>query len=78
MAWNQGGGGGPWGGGGGGGNGPWGRGPGGGGGGGGPGTPPDFEEIIRRGQEKLRRAVPRQQFFGQGKGLLIIVALAAA
>jgi modulator of FtsH protease HflK len=77
MPWNpQGGGGGPWGGGsgGGGGNGPWGR-PGGGSGGGGGG--PDFEEMIRRGQEKLRRAMPRQSF-GGGSGAGIIVALALA
>jgi membrane protease subunit HflK len=76
MPWNpQGGGGGPWGGGGGGGGGPWGRGPGGGNGGGMPG--PDFEEIIRRGQEKLRRAMPRQGF-GGGHGLGVIVALVVA
>ncbi|MGE5506127.1 MAG: FtsH protease activity modulator HflK [Actinomycetota bacterium] len=79
MPWNpQGGGGGPWGGGGGGGNGPWGRGPGGGNGGGGGGMPgPDFEEIIRRGQEKLRRAMPRQGF-GGGQGLGVIIALVVA
>ncbi|MBI5165243.1 MAG: FtsH protease activity modulator HflK [Magnetospirillum sp.] len=74
MPWNpQGGGGGPWGGGGsgGGGGGPWGRGPG-GGGGNAPG--PDFEEIIRRGQDRLRRAMPRQNFSG-GRGLLAIAAV---
>lgn len=38
---------------------------------------PDFEEIIRRGQEKLRRAMPRKGF-GGGHGLGVIVALAVA
>lgn len=61
MPWsNQNGGGGPWGGGGGGGNGndkgPWGQGPnrprGGNGG------PPDIEDIIRRGQDRLKTVVP--------------------
>ncbi|MBC7906198.1 MAG: FtsH protease activity modulator HflK [Rhodospirillaceae bacterium] len=71
MPWNpQGGGGGPWGGGNGGGNGPWGRGP----GGGGNSPTPDFEEIIRRGQERLRRAMPGKSF-GGGHGLIAIVAL---
>jgi membrane protease subunit HflK len=71
MPWN------PQGGGGGGGGGPWGRGPGGGGGGGGGGgmPGPDFEEIIRRGQEKLRRAMPRHSF-GGGQGIGVLVALA--
>jgi len=59
MPWNNqsgGGGGGPWGGGGGGNNGgPWGQGP---RGGGSPGTPPDLEDIIRRGQDRLKRALP--------------------
>ena len=65
MPWsNQGGGGGPWGGGsngsGGGGGGPWGQGP----RGGRPqGTPPDLEEIIRRGQDRLKTIIP-----GGGKG----------
>ncbi|TAN56656.1 MAG: FtsH protease activity modulator HflK [Magnetospirillum sp.] len=75
MAWNpQGGGGGPWGGGGnGGGNGggPWGRGP----GGGGSGMPggPDLEDLIRRGQEKLRRAMPGGGgSFAGGRGLLLV------
>ncbi|MBX3568964.1 MAG: FtsH protease activity modulator HflK [Rhizobiaceae bacterium] len=63
MPWkNQSGGGGPWGGGGGGGNGngggggPWGQGP------RGPnrpqGNPPDLEDIIRRGQDRLKNALP--------------------
>jgi len=58
MAWNpQGGGGGPWGGGGG---GPWGGGGNSGGGmGGGPRTPPpDLEDMLRRGQERLRSLLP--------------------
>lgn len=56
MPWsNQSGGGGPWGGGGNGG-GPWGQGP---KGPGGPtGSPPDLEDIIRRGQDRLRQALP--------------------
>jgi hypothetical protein len=62
MPWNQGGGGGPWG------SGqkpnnPWGGRPGGNnGGGGGPfgggGTGPDFEYIIRQGQQRLREVLP--------------------
>lgn len=80
MAWNpHGGGGGPWGGGGNGG-GPWGR-PGGGGngsGGGGGGQGPDFDEIIRRGQERLRRAMPGGGKFGSGKGILIVGLLVLA
>ncbi|WP_099864678.1 FtsH protease activity modulator HflK [Pararhizobium haloflavum] len=60
MPWsNQNGGGGPWGGGGGNNPGPWGQGPqrpsGGGGGG---NRPPDLEEIIRRGQDRLKNALP--------------------
>lgn len=58
MPWsNQNGGGGPWGGGGnnnGGGGGPWGQKPQGGGG----KTPPDLEDIFRRGQDRLRQAIP--------------------
>ncbi|WP_193367757.1 FtsH protease activity modulator HflK [Pelagibius marinus] len=60
MPWeNKGGGGGPWGGGGGsggsGGGGPWGRG--GGGQGGGP-RPPDFEDFIKKGQDRFRTILP--------------------
>ncbi|CAA7616619.1 putative modulator for HflB protease specific for phage lambda cII repressor [Magnetospirillum sp. LM-5] len=75
MPWNQGGG--PWGGGGnngggnGGGGGPWGRGP----GGGRPG--PDFEEMIRKGQERLKKAVPPGRFSG-GTGLMVVAALGVA
>ena len=82
MPWNSGGngGGGPWGGGGGnnggggGGNGgnPWGRGPGGGNPGG-----PDIEDMIRRGQDKLRKAMPGGSLGNLGgKGVGILVALA--
>ncbi|MBR9970122.1 FtsH protease activity modulator HflK [Magnetospirillum sulfuroxidans] len=83
MPWNSGGngGGGPWGSGGGnnggGGNGgnPWGRGPGGGGNPGGP----DIEDMIRRGQDKLRKAMPGGDMGSLGgKGLGILVALAIA
>ncbi|MBB3452447.1 membrane protease subunit HflK [Rhizobium sp. BK313] len=71
MPWsNQNGGGGPWGGGGGGNNqGPWGQGPnrprGSGSGG-----PPDLEDIIRRGQDRLRGLVPG----GFNGGAFVIVA----
>jgi membrane protease subunit HflK len=85
MAWNNNSGG-PWGGGGGsgggsgGGGGPWGGGGGGGnrGGGGGPfggRRPPDMEDVIRRGQERLKNLIPGG--FGTYKGILLIVALAA-
>jgi membrane protease subunit HflK len=81
MPWNsQGGGGGPWGGGsgGGGGNGPWGRGTGGGGGGGRPGGPnqPDFEEMLRRGQDRVRRMLPGGIGGSRAVILIIFVALA--
>ena len=57
MPWsNQSGGGGPWGGGGNGGGGPWGQGPRGPSGPG--GNPPDLEDIIRRGQDRLKQALP--------------------
>jgi modulator of FtsH protease HflK len=70
-------GGGPWGGGGGG--GPWGSG-GGGGGGNNPwggrdrsgNPPPDLEEMLRRGQERLRRFMPGG--FGNGRAVLLIGA----
>jgi membrane protease subunit HflK len=80
MPWSNqnGGGGGPWGGGGnGGGNdqGPWGKGPqpprGG-------GNPPDLEELIRRGQDKLRQALPGGgggPGAGGGKLIAVVVAL---
>ena len=54
--------------------GPWGQGPGGQrGGGGGGGNPPDLEEIIRRGQDSLRRVLPG----GGGGGSPLIWGLVA-
>lgn len=78
MPWNPrgGGGGGPWGGGGGG-NGPWGRPPGGGGNGGIPGGP-DIEDLIRKGQDRLRRAMPGGGGVGGGQGLAVLAVLAVA
>jgi membrane protease subunit HflK len=80
MAWNNNSGG-PWGGGGGGGGGgngggPWGGGGNRGGGGGpfGSRRPPDMEDVIRKGQERLRNLMPGG--LGSFKGLLLI-ALAA-
>lgn len=74
MPWSNQGGGGPWGGGGRGGPNPWGRPP--SGGGGGP-QPPNIEEILKRGQERMRRVMPGG--FGSGKGIglavLVIVAI---
>ncbi|WP_232630071.1 FtsH protease activity modulator HflK [Methylobacterium sp. Leaf118] len=75
MPWSNqsgGGGGGPWGrpgGGGGGGNGggPW-------GGGGGGKTPPDLEDLLRRGQDRLRGVMPGGGL-GGGKGILIAAGL---
>ncbi|MFV1853399.1 MAG: FtsH protease activity modulator HflK [Thalassospira sp.] len=71
MPWNSQGGGGPWGGGGnnGGGQNPWGQRPSGGGGGGGGNTPPDFDEMIRKGQERLKRLFPGG---GGYKGFVLI------
>ncbi len=69
--------------GGGGGNGPWGRSPGGprGGGGGGGGRgggprgpqPPDLEEVLRRGQDKVRRWMPSMR---GPRGIFILVLIA--
>jgi membrane protease subunit HflK len=69
MPWtNQGGGGGPWGSGG---KGPWGSGP------QPPGSsPPDLEEILRRGQDKLRRVLPGGNLGGKGFALLALAAVA--
>jgi len=68
MPWkNQSGGGGPWGGG----QGPWG-----GGGGGGGNKPPDFEEMLRRGQDRMRRVLPGG--FGSGRSLALIVLIGLA
>jgi len=75
MAWNNNSGG-PWGGGGGGG-GPWGSGGGGRGGGGNGGgpfgsrRPPDMEDVIRKGQERLKNLIPGG--FGSYKGVVLIV-----
>jgi membrane protease subunit HflK len=73
--------GGPWGGGrggggGSGGGGPWGGGRGGGNGSGGPGPrgqPPNFEEMLRRGQDRFRQLLPG----GYGAGTVIAIAVAA-
>jgi membrane protease subunit HflK len=69
-------GGGPWG------SGPRGGGPSGDGNGGGPGTPrgrgpqpPDFEELLRRGQDRFRRVLP-QGGFGGGRRWIAIVPIA--
>jgi membrane protease subunit HflK len=69
MPWtNQSGGGSPWGSGG---KGPWGSGP------QPPGsTPPDLEEILRRGQDKLRRVLPGGNLGGRGFALLALAAIA--
>ncbi|HTO41750.1 MAG TPA: FtsH protease activity modulator HflK [Rhizomicrobium sp.] len=60
-----------------GGRGPWGRGPTGGGGGG--GQPPDFEEMLRRAQDRLKNILPGN-FGGPGigGGGLAVIALAVA
>ncbi len=64
MPWKQqGGGGGPWGGGGGGGQGPWGR--------GGGASAPDFEDMLRKGQDRIKRFIPGG--FSSGKGVVLIV-----
>jgi membrane protease subunit HflK len=69
MAWNNQGG--PWGGGGGqgGGQSPWSRGPGGG------GQPPDFEEMLRRGQDRMKNLVPGGMGPGKVGALIAIVAV---
>ena len=79
MAWNNNSGG-PWGGGGGGGGGngggPWGGGGGNRGGGGGPfgsRRPPDMEDVIRRGQERLKNLIPGG--FSSFKGIVLVVLL---
>jgi membrane protease subunit HflK len=69
MPWNNNsGGGGPWGGGGGGGGGPWGggRGP----GRGGPPRPPDFEELLRKSQDRLRNLMPGGM--GSARGIILV------
>jgi membrane protease subunit HflK len=69
MPWTNQGGGGPWGSGGG--KGPWGSGP----QSAGP-TPPDLEEILRRGQDRLRRVLPGGSLGGKGFALLALAAVA--
>ena len=68
MPWTNQGGGGPWGSGG---KGPWGSGP----QSSGP-TPPDLEEILRRGQDKLRRVLPGGNLGGRGFALIVLGVLA--
>ncbi|OKH88300.1 FtsH protease activity modulator HflK [Thalassospira sp. TSL5-1] len=70
MPWNSQGGGGPWGNGGGnkGGQNPWGKRPSGGNGGG--STPPDLDEMIRKGQERLKKMFPGGG--GGAKGIVLI------
>ena len=67
MPWNNQGGGGPWGSGP---KGPWGSGP----QSSGP-TPPDLEEFLRRGQDKLRSVMPGGGFGGRGIFLIALLAL---
>jgi modulator of FtsH protease HflK len=72
MSWNNQGG--PWGGGGGGGGqgggqSPWSRGPGGG------GQPPDFEEMLRRGQDRMKNLVPGGMGPGKVGALIVGVAI---
>ena len=74
MPWSNqsGGGGGPWGQRGGPG-GPWGSGPQ-GGGGGGLGGPPDLEEILRRGQDRLKNIIPGGSMGGKGLAVILLGA----
>jgi modulator of FtsH protease HflK len=67
MPWQNQGGGGPWGSGG---KGPWGSGP----QSSGP-TPPDLEEILRRGQDRLRRVLPGGNLGGRGFALIVLGVL---
>jgi membrane protease subunit HflK len=67
MPWSNQGGGGPWGSGG---KGPWGSGP----QSTGP-NPPDLEEILRRGQDKLRRVLPGGNLGGRGFALMVLGVL---
>ena len=72
MPWSNqggGGGGGPWGSGG---KGPWGSGPQSPGG----SKPPDLEEILRRGQDKLRSVLPGGNLGGKGFAVLALAAVA--
>ncbi len=71
--------GGPWGGGGGkdGGRGPWGQGGGGKGGGGGGNQPPNLEDLIRKGQERMKKVMPGGPMSTRGILLVALVAVAA-
>src|SRR4051812_9204115 len=73
MPWSNqsggGGGGGPWGRGSGNGGGPWGTGNGGG------KTPPDLEDLLRRGQDRLRGVMPGGSL-GGGRSILVVAGLA--
>jgi len=69
MPWSNNSGGGGWQGGGGN-RGPWGQGPSGGG-----NQPPDLDDLIRKGQEKLRELIPGGT--GGGRGLALVIAAAA-
>jgi membrane protease subunit HflK len=51
--------------------GPWGKGPGAG------QTPPDLEDLLRRGQDRLRRVLPGGGFGGRGILLIALLALGA-
>ncbi|QFU16019.1 FtsH protease activity modulator HflK [Microvirga thermotolerans] len=72
MPWSNQSGGGPWGqrGGSGGGKSPWGS-----GGPSGNGTPPDLEEILRRGQDRLRDIIPGGSMGGKGLAVLLLGAI---
>ncbi|MCA0423059.1 MAG: FtsH protease activity modulator HflK [Proteobacteria bacterium] len=57
-------------------NGPWGQGPSGGGSGGGGGQrPPDIEDMLRRGQDSLRRVFPGGSPGGVGIVLIVLLGL---
>ncbi len=51
--------------------GPWGQGPSGG------STPPDLEEMLRRGQDRLRQVMPGGGFGGKGVALAVLLAVGA-
>jgi membrane protease subunit HflK len=63
--WKSGGGGGPWG------QGPWGQGPSG-------GQQPDLEEILKRGQDRLKQVMPGSGLPGPLMFLIVAVAMAVA
>jgi membrane protease subunit HflK len=75
MPWSNQGGGGSGGGGwqGGGGRGPWGQGPGGGGG----GQPPNLEDLLKKGQDRFKGALPGGKWGGKGIFLIALVLVAA-